>query len=411
VDSRFEGGVKSIDIAGDANGVLLRAFVNPGIKSAQIGSITIGGDLIGNGANDTGEILGATGIGKVYIGGSVIGGAGTQTGRIASDMGNLGAIIVRGSISGGAGGSSGELYSPNNIMNVTVGGSLIGGSGEGSGIISSVGNIDKVTVQGSVLGGSAISTGGVSGKAVGSVFIGGALSGTDFSSTSAVDHTAFVRSQGNLGSVTILGSVTPGAESGGGALTFSGAIQAGQTLGAVSIGGSINGNATNPVTISGVGLAAPTKKTQDPAIGSVTVGGTANFAMIMAGYDPAGNAASGDAQIGAVTVKGDLIASDIIAGVKTTTAYFGGGSDSVIAMPSGATTDGIYATIGRVIVGGQIEGELGNAVATFAIEAQEIGAVSEGGAALALKPGPGNDGFFVAGDTGHDVHVKEFGGS
>ncbi len=384
--SRFNNGVTSIVVAHDVNGVLLRAISTGTGHLAKIGSIFIGGDLIGGSTSDTGEIAADDGIGTVKIMGSVIGGTATDTGRIsaANPDGSIGSIFIAGN--------------------------LVGGSAEASGVVYCPANIGSVTIRGSVYGGSAETSGGIDGDNIKSVVIGGNLMGTAFSSAVDVDHTAFIRAQTNLKSAVIGGSIISGSESGGGTLTFSGAVQAGQTLGAVKVLGSILGTATDTVTISGVGLAAATKKTQDPAIGKVSVSGSATYAMIEGGYDLNGNASSGDAQIGLVAIGGDLIASDIIAGVKSTTAEFGAATDTMIAKPPGALTDGVYATIASVVVGGEIEGDL-NPSDTFGIEAQLIGSIKTGGVSLPLTKGPGNDNFFLSGNDGSDVHVRELPGT
>jgi hypothetical protein len=403
VDSRFINGVTSIKIADDANGVLLRADASGSdLTTAKIGSVYIGGNLIGGSAMDTGEIA-ADIIGSVKIMQSVIGGSAMQTGRIATNIGgNIDS--TGGGVAANDGGNIGSIY---------IGGSLVGGSAQATGVVYSPTNVGSVTIRGSVLGGSAITSGGIDGANIGSVAIGGDLRGTEFDGSAAVDHTAFIRAQTNLKSVTIGGSIVSGIENGGGTLTFSGAIQAGQTLGAVKVLGSIVGTATQTVVISGAGLAAPTKLTQDPAIKSVSVAGSATYAMIEGGYDLGGNPAGGDAQIGKVSIGGDLIASDIIAGVKSTTAEFGASTDTLIDKPGGspgAAGDGILASIASIVVAGQIEGTVATGD-TFAIEAQLIGSIITGGLKLPLTPGPGNDDLFISQTTGHDVHIRELPGT
>ncbi len=400
VDSRFINGVASIKVAHDVNGVLLRADASTStLTTAKIGSVFIGGNLIGGSTMDTGEIA-ADIMGSVKIMGSVIGGPALQTGRIATNIGgNIDSNVV-GTAANDAG----------NIGSVYIGGSMVGGSAQATGVIYSPSNLGSVTVRGSVLGGSAITSGGIDGGNIASVNIGGDLRGTQFAGTTAVDHTAFVRAQTNLKSVTIGGSIVSGLETGGGALTFSGAIQAGQTLGAVKVLGSILGTATQTVIISGAGLATPTKLTQDPAIGSVKVAGSSTYAIIEAGYDLNGNTFGGDAQIGAVSIGGDLIASDIIAGVKSASAQFGNSTDTLIDRPAAAATDGILASIASIVVGGQIEGTTATGD-FFGIEAQVFGAIKIGGFALPLNKGPGNDNLLISQTTGHDVHIRELPGT
>jgi hypothetical protein len=395
-DSRFINGVGSIKVAGDVNGVLLRAdTTTTDYTVAKIGSIFIGGNLIGGTSADTGEIA-ANNIGSVKIMGSVIGSFSTDTGRIATTV--EGQTVP-------TGGTLGSIF---------IGGDLVGGSAQATGAIYSPATLGAVTIRGSVVGGSAITSGGIDGNTIGAVTIGGDLTGIGFSSASDVDHSAFVRSQTNIKSVTIAGSIVSGSESGGGTLSFSGAIQAGQTLGPVKVGGSIQGTANDAIIISGVGLAAPTKHTQDPAIKSVTVGGSVTFAMVEGGYDLVGNAASGDAQIGAVKIGGDLIESDIIAGIKVksgNTNGFGTATDTLIDQPGPAGTDGIVATISSIVVGGQIEGSTTNSNATFGIEAQTIGSVKTGVDTLHLEKTNAIDFITVSGATGNDVYIRQLPGT
>jgi hypothetical protein len=400
--SRFINGVTTINVAHDVNGVLLRADeASTGTAAlAKIGSVFIGGNLIGGSIADTGEIAAADGIGAVKILGSVIGGTATDTGRIATSV--SGRIKVDGNVVGGS------------IGTISIGGDLVGGSAQATGAIYAGNLLGSVTISGSIFGGSAVTSGGIDGNSIGTVKVGGDLMGTAFSSSSAVDHTAFIRSQANIKSVIVDGSLIPGSESGGGTLTFSAAIQAGQTLESVTVLGSIQGTAANPVILSGVGLSAPTKHTQDPAIGTVSVSGSATYAQILAGYGLSGNTVAGDAQIGTVKVGGDFIASDIIAGVKTQTAGadFGAASDSLIDQPSTTVlTDGILSTIASVIVGGQIEGTTGSG--TFAIEAQTIHSIVTGGVKLHIAPGNATTGSdflispTVSATTEHDVRVRD----
>jgi len=413
--SRFINGVTSINVAHDVDGVLLRADEGAGATAplAKIGSVFIGGNLIGGATTDTGEIAAADGIGTVKILGSVIGGTAADTGRIATSV--SGRIKVGDNTVGGS------------IGSISIGGDLVGGSAEPSGAIYASNALGSVTISGSVIGGSAVTSGGIDAGSMGTIKIGGDLLGTQFSSSSAVDHTAFIRSQGNIKSVTIGGSLVPGAETGGGTLTFSAAIQAGQTLGSVTVLGSIQGTSANPVIISGVGLSAPTKRTQDPAIQSISVTGSATYAQVLAGYSLTGKPASGDAQIGTVKVGGDLIASDIIAGVKTQTAGADFGSsgtspDTMIAIPAanptatppypGVTADGVTASIASIIVGGQIEGTTSSD--TFGIEAQLIHSIITDGVKLPLTAtaqGAGESNFYISptisGTSEHDVHVRD----
>jgi hypothetical protein len=397
--SRFENGVGSIKIAHDADGVLLRATATGQALTAKIGSVYIGGDLIGINTNAPGAIDAVNGIGSVKIMGNVIGGSDTQTGRISAATGNIGSIYVHGN--------------------------FIGGSAQSTGIVFTTKTIGSIIVKGGLLGGSAESTGGVDAGSIGLIEVGSGLTGGTFSSTTDVDHSAYIRAQDNIKSAIIGGGLTAGTETGGGAMTFSAAVQAGGAIGSLKVEGSIVGSAGDAVVISGEGpkvtYSTTTNKPlekHDVAIGSLVVEGSATYAQILAGYDigsPSGPAISpknGDAQIGSVKIGGDLIASDIIAGVKTAAGdtNFGLATDSAIGLGTPAATDGIYSTIASIVVGGEIEGTNAT-VDMFGIEAQYIVSIKSGGLALPLTKGPGNDGFLISPQTARDVHVNEVGGT
>src|SRR5262245_8181125 len=85
-------------------------------------SITIHGDRFGT-------------IGSVFIGGSLIGGDGQSSGQIYS-AGDMGPVTIRGSLIGGGGGDSGVVLSAGKLAAVTIGGSLVGGGGITSGRIN-----------------------------------------------------------------------------------------------------------------------------------------------------------------------------------------------------------------------------------------------------------------------------------
>jgi hypothetical protein len=174
------------------------------------------------------------------------------------------------------------------------------------------------------------------------------------------------------------------------------------------------------VIISGYGQ--PAQTTTDLAIGTLSVGGSVRYGEILAGYDvdPSldrrGLVTNGDAQIGRVTIKGNFIASSIVAGVKTTDTFFGNLDDA--AAPGISST--IVSKIGSVLIGGQAYGTTDPLdLATFGITAQQLGTIRIGGALVTLTPGASNDTFASgkargSGPTygptnldGRDFHVYE----
>jgi hypothetical protein len=104
-------------------------------------------------------------------------------------------------------------------------------------------------------------------------------------------------------------------------LTRNASIRAGDDLGALSVRGSLIGNAgdgtaanLSRVIISARGQATlAANATLDLAIKSVSIGGRVERAQILAGYS-VNLGTDGPGSIGMVTVGGDWIASDLVAG-------------------------------------------------------------------------------------------------
>jgi len=410
--SRFENGVGSISVAGNVKEVFLRATATGALPTAKIGSVTIAGSLVGGAADDSGQILASDGIGTVKINGNLVGSSGKQSGRIGTSTGGtIGKVTIGGTIFGGSDNFSGSIDSGAGIASVSVKGDLVGGSAFKTGVIQAKTSIGSVTIGGSVIGGSFTETGGIeSDGSIGKVKIGVDLRGRDFSSASNFKHTAFVLAETSIGSVVIGGSVLAANQSGGGALKFSGAIQAGKDLGTVSIGGGVLGNESTPVVISGFGQAV--KRGSDLAIKGISISGTVERALIQGGYSTDGVAGNGDAQIGAIKIGGDLIATSIVAGVVSTDAFFGN-FDRVI---TAGNTAGIVSKIVSLTVGGQIMGTVDpgpptlQSVDVFGIEAQFIGSITTGSTKLKFNAGNGNDDFRLSRTTIRDVHVVELPG-
>ncbi len=428
------------------------------ISAGAIGAITVGGSLIGSGPDGSngrissggtiarinigGSLVGIFGggsissdgsIGPITIGGSLLGAAG---GAFIMSDGSIGPITIAGSLEGGSGGFgdfSASIRAGGTLAKVTIGGSVRGGGGEFSGAIHATGGIGRVAIAGSLVGGDGVESGRIfSGGALGPVSLGGSLVGGSADDTGQIFATGLLRSvkiggnleggntsaavvldgsgsiqAGRLGSLFIGGSITAGVEGGGGTLIDSGAVRATDDLGPIVVKGSLLGNANNPVLITARGQATPGAG-KDLAIASLTVGGRAAFADILAGYNrsatPVG--VNADAQIGPVIV-GDWIASNLVAGVQDDADAardddFGEGDDFLIL--GGTPT---LSRIASILIKGTALGSLFVVGDHFGFVAQQIGSLKIGGTAIPLTPGPGNDvlGQFV-GITG-DLRVRE----
>ncbi|MFN9249111.1 MAG: hypothetical protein ACK6DS_18780, partial [Planctomycetota bacterium] len=128
-------------------------------RSGNIGSISLGGSLVGSRTSNSGSIYSSGNIGNVTVAGSVIGDDGINSGSIYA-VGNIGAVNVGGTVSGEEGQGSGSIVANGNLTSITLGGNLSGGRGYQSGRIgSSFGTAGPITVRGSVLGGEGVESG------------------------------------------------------------------------------------------------------------------------------------------------------------------------------------------------------------------------------------------------------------
>jgi hypothetical protein len=455
LESSFDGGLGSLTVAHDDVGALIV------VSSGGAGSITIGGSLIGGSANYSGEInvtgnIGAVKIGQdvvggggissasivasdnitsVTIGGSLIGGGGFGSGQVSNEDGTMGAVKIGQDILGGSNDQSGAIFSNGKLTSVSIGGSLVGGSGNSSGQVLSnadigpvkighnveggagsgsaviktgTSKIASVTIGGSLLGGTGSGSGVISSLfELGVVDIGGSFKGASITGTTGgLDSSGLIESvDGNIASVAIGGSIVSGTDtSTGGSLTNNASIRAGTEINSITVGGSLIGNPDG-----GTGDAAsPVVVSAETAISKISIGGRVEDAVILAGYDTGLNAVNSDAQIGAVKVGGDWIASDLVAGaVNSDTpagapfANFGNASDASI----GGGAPGLISKIASITIGGEVYGTPASVSATdnYGFVAQAIGPAKIGGIAIAI--GAGNSPQAV-GETGDvDIHV------
>jgi hypothetical protein len=415
-------GIASITVGGSVIG---DSFNGSGQISSggSIGPVTIGRDVIGSGAGPAG-IGAASSVASVTVGGSVYSGAigGSQVGPVSihgnlqgtvfSRVGPIGNVTIGGSLAAGVGDGAGSIASETTLGEVKIGGEDQGGD------IGAGGNIAGVTVGGSLTGGPSSDSGVIDTTAgnIGPVKIGGDFTGGSAEGTGTLGSSGLIESAGSITSVRIGGSIISGEDtSSSGPLTDDASIRAGAVIGSLAVGGSIVGNpdggmasAASPVIISAVGPATPIAPS-DLAIGSITVGGRVEDAVILAGYGSARlGAVNGSAQIGPVKVGADWIASDLVAGAANgdTPAEdpfpnFGNVDDNV---SSGATT-GIHSSIASIVIRGQVIGTPAsvNSADNFGFVADSIGSMTVGSFAITI---PTNTTPLEIGPTGDvDVHI------
>jgi hypothetical protein len=354
--SDFHGKVGFLKVAGNVKEASISSDGN-------IGSVTIGGSLIGGATSGSGEIFTSGAIGVVKIGGNIEGGGADKSGRVSA--GALSRITIGGSIFGGVGDDSGTVTTNGPMGRVTIGGSLIGGANNGGWIIA--------------------------GGAIGPVKIGGNIQGSDADAT-VITNSGFIMGT-RIASLFVGGSIIAGSESGGGILVNSGTVRAFADIGPIVVKGSLIGNSTNSVLITARGQVTPGANS-DVAIKSLTVGGRVESADILAGYDNSIEVlgVNADAQIGRVIV-GDWIRSNLVAGVQDDSDAvrdddFGEGDDQKII--GGTDRPGVVSKIASILIKGTAFGSLIGGD-HYGFVAQQIGSFKIGTTAFSLTAGAGND--------------------
>lgn len=329
------GKLSSVSIVGDVLG-------GAGDHSASIvgwagiGSVSVGGDLHGGTAKDSGTIQAggevvvpnsdptkpstsqtvAGDISSVFIGKDVIGNDGLRSAsilawgkhdaKLKTIGGHLGEIQVGGNVTGGAGQFSSLIYGYAAINEATIGHDVTGGAGSYSGrIATDAGALGTVTVGGSLKGGLGANSGtifagtedGVGGKArpgdIKSLHItedvvggGGQISG-------------LIEAEGAITSLVIDGNLQGGTKADTGAIfansaksiaigksvigtnfNSTGYIQVTSSLGDLSIGENLIGGSSPDANVTGTGAIVAGLNGKDASaspvfasIGSVTIGG------------------------------------------------------------------------------------------------------------------------------------------
>lgn len=365
----------------------------------DIGSFYLAGSIVGGEAVNTGWVeLNGDKVGTVFIGGDVRGGNGAGTGSFESNSTAIKSLTIKGSVEAGITGSSG-FVEIEGAVKMIIGGDVRGGALGGSGNVSvGLGGIGSLTIGGSIIGGQGDTTGAVyTDGTIGQFKLGRDLVGGSVTGADSLAVSGYVRAERIL-NATIGGSIIAGTDFSTGTLDKSGSIRVSDDIGKLTVKGHLIGNASQDVVISADGNEPADNRGQN-AIGQLVVTGNVSYARILAGYDINGNAVDGDASIGTVQIGGDVLATDIVAGIDPTDAFFGDANDIVIAGHDPALT----ARIAKVIIGGQVAPT--TAFDLYGIVAQEIGSLKLGGRTIALQAGPGNDAFLL--NSIFDTYLRE----
>ena len=384
--------IQALAIGGLAGGT----GANSGNVSAlDLQTLVVKQSVTGGTGASSGEILATVSVGSVRVLGELHGGVGARSGLIAV-AGGSGGISALGGIFGGSGAASGRIEVAGAMGGVRVG-AIVGGSGANSGTITIATSVQELNVVGiaqtdhsilGIQGGSGAGSGGVDvhgGLAHG--FIGGDIVGGDSAVGASLVKSGYLIAHRifNLG---VHGSLKSGTNNGTG-LALSGTIRSETTIGSLNITGSVIGSAKTAAIIAAPGDAT------GAAIGSLTIGGSATFAEILAGYGadatvakPRGSATNSDARIGTVKIVGTMMSSSIIAGVDAGTDGLFGTADDIPIGGAGTTNAArAVSRIASIIVGGDV---LAGTVPA-GIEAQYLNSIRVQGRPFSLLPGVGTD--------------------
>ncbi len=358
--SDINGALGALLVSGDVKGALVEVT---GASDGEIGTIVIGGSLIGGTATDSGKIhtsgdigpvkigrdlQGGTGvqsgsitsggkIASVTIGGSLLGGTSVLTGSISGN-GDMGPVKIGQDMAGGSGSSSGHIFVNGDLARVSIVGSLIGSSGGSSGVITISGDMGAVKIAHNVQGGSAVVTGYIqaTGK-LASVTIGGSLIGGSNVST------------GVISSIGDLGTIKIGHDVQGGSGIDAGYIHSGAKLAKVTVGGSlIGGSNIEAGKISSNGDMGSVKIGHD-----VRGGSGSNTGMIQSGGKLASVTIGGSLIGGSNTSTGEILSNKDIGAIKIGHDLVGGSVTGAASLDS----SGLILSTGRIAsvhIGGSI---------------------------------------------------------
>jgi hypothetical protein len=327
-----------------------------GGADSKIGSVTIGGSLIGGASNFDGALLSSGGMGPVKIGHDLQGGAGVASAIIHSD-GELTSITIGGSLIGGLGFGSGEIDSNSKIGPVKIGHDVRGSFGDASGIIFSSGLLGAVTIGGSLIGG-------------------------------AGNYATVPGTEGQIHSGGAMGAVKIAHDVQGGSGVWSGSISTNSTLASVTIGGSlVGGTNTDSGEIRSADMGA-VKIGHDVKGGSNTSAGS-----ILAGGNLAGVIVGGSLIGGSVSFSGQIASSSDMGVVKIGHDVLGGSGIDSGRIDSDGKLAGV--TVGGSLIGGS------NTDSGEILSSLDMGTVMIAGD---LRGGSGSNsgkvlGFVVAGVT------------
>ena len=343
-------------------------LVDGSLLAGGIGAVKVGGSIRAGKILTNGEA-----IGSILVGGDIVGGVAVDSGSISTVGGEVKTFILRGSLIGGAGIGSGRFF-PGKVGSITIGGDIRAGTIVDSGKIeNNAAPVGSIMVRGSIFSNalSGTSSGNIGVGDVGSVFIGGSIeSATQFAGSLSVGKAKAI-SVGSLrggfviaaevGALTIRGDVIGNASD-----SFT-AIPVAVTPGQISvtgdvkqkltIGGDLVGGAGDNSAIVSIGGAAASVSVSGSIIGDAVSAGTARIFV--------------NGKIGAITVGGSIVGGGVDSAKLLTNGGFGSvrvGGD--VLGGSGDRSGEILAVggsgCGALFIGGSLRGAKGDFSARIA---------------------------------------------
>ncbi len=353
-DSEVIGAINTLTVKGDFNGAYLTVAGSDSFDPfpslhltdvhGKIGTLFIGGSLLGTAREDGGHIFTTGDITRLTVVGSVKGFEATNAplqpptdqnfngrifsgGKITTLL--MGTDAVDGNLVGGDGAFSGQIVGVDGITNVTVKGNIQGGIGLESGAIGAAGTLGTVMVTKSLVGDVGDRSGTILGfTSINNVKIGGNIEGgSGFNSGAIGAGSIFSSIPGvvQIGTVVVTGDIIGGAGASSGQIVSQGTIKN------VTVRNLIGGSEFESGSIGSLKGLGPILVT-----GSITAGTGERSGLITTEEAPdEGGIPDADAPIASVTVLGSITAGR---------AGFGAGG----ILSSGK--------LGPVVVGGNVVG-------------------------------------------------------
>jgi hypothetical protein len=374
-----DGSIESLDLTTFANTEAAQAVGGKALNLVMSVKTPTGGS--GNGFTKVG-LLNAKGVpmGKV---------------KIAGDLGQI--------VAGGSG--------PTAVKSLTIGGNL-GSDGGPSQLSKLTGAMKKLNVFGNLQNDSFEITGKVGAIKIQKSLIGaGALSMSSLSMIAAEGLEEFVAEGNALPAGLLLaqsiGKMKVGKDVKSASMTATKGFGTLSVLGDFDKSSMFSDGSIKAVKVAGKMISddpnTPSTITARNKLDVLIVNGNVENARILVGYDKDEQPVNPDARVGRVLVKGDWLASSLVAGIADSTNDGFGRNDTVI---SGDTTPSVLSRIASVVIKGNA---IGSAAAGdhFGISAQQIRKLSIAGESIGLSTDTADD--IILDETNNDFRVVEIG--